>query len=201
MDSDAHACISPTQTRERVAVVAIEWLVSLQGGNMGFSSVLLGKLHTTEDVLKRQLIQDVKDVFSTMIGIDDLRHLPLEIDPMNHFSGCISALVGLAGTYNGLISLHVPNELAKNITTNMLGQEVPTFSNDVQDALGEVANIIAGSFKQHLTSNGPDIRLSTPSVVTGKQYAISLTNKPEAMALRFASDVDWFMVAVAMEYD
>jgi len=36
-------------------------------------------------------------------------------------------------------------------------------------------------------------------VVTGKQYAISLTNKPEAMALRFASDEDWFMVAVALE--
>lgn len=162
---------------------------------------MLEKLHTSEDMLTKLLIRDVKDVFCTMVGMDDLLHLPLEINPVNHFSDCISALVGLAGTYNGLISLHVPNELAKSITTNMLGQEVTTFHDDIQDALGEVANMIAGSFKQHLTNSGLDIRLSTPSVVTGKRYAISLTNKPEAMALRFASDEDWFMVAVALEHE
>ncbi|QEM69081.1 chemotaxis protein CheX [Geobacter sp. FeAm09] len=167
---------------------------------MGFSSVLLERLHTTEDVLAKQLVRDVKDVFNTMVGMDDLLHLPLEINPVNHFSGCTSALVGLAGTYNGLISLHVPDELARGITTNMLGQDVSDSGDDIQDALGEVANMIAGSFKQHLTSSGLDIRLSTPSVVTGKRYAISLTNKPEALALRFAaSDEDWFMVAVALE--
>ncbi|KAB0672375.1 chemotaxis protein CheX [Oryzomonas sagensis] len=168
---------------------------------MGFSSVLLERLHTTEDVLAKQLVRDVKEVFSTMIGMDDLLHLPLEIDPVNHFSGCTSALVGLAGTYNGLISLHVPDELAHNITTSMLGKEAGgAADDDIQDALGEVANMIAGSFKQHLTNSGLDIRLSTPSVVTGKRYAIALTNKPEAMALRFAaSDEDWFMVAVALE--
>jgi len=166
---------------------------------MGFSSDLLERLHTTEDVLTGQLIRDVKGVFSTMIGMDDLLHLPLEIDPVNHFSGFISALVGLAGTYNGLISLHAPSELAEHIATNMLGQDVAPSSGDVQDALGEVANMIAGSFKQHLTNSGLDIRLSTPSVVTGRRYVIALTNKPEAMALRFASGEGWFVVAVALE--
>jgi len=130
---------------------------------MGFSSVLLEKLHTNEDVLTKQLIRDVKDLFSTMVGMDDLLHLPLEINPVNHFSGCISALVGLAGSYNGLIRLHVPSELARNHDEhNMLDQDVTTFDDDMQDALGEVANMIAGSFKQHLTNSGLDIRLSTP---------------------------------------
>jgi chemotaxis protein CheX len=168
---------------------------------VAISSVLLEKLHTTEDVLAQQLIRDVQEVFTTMIGMGDLLHLPQEIDPMSHFSGCISALVGLAGTYNGLISLHAPAILAKNITANMLGQDVTADSDDVRDALGEIANVIAGSFKQHLTNNGLDIRLSTPTVITGQQYVISLTNKPEALALRFALDGEWLMVAVALERD
>ncbi|NVN89739.1 MAG: chemotaxis protein CheX [Desulfuromonadales bacterium] len=152
-------------------------------------------------ILTQHLMRDVKEIFSTMVGLDDLLHLPIQIDPITHFSDCVSALVGMAGSFNGLVCLHMPSELAAMATSNMLGMTVREVNEDVHDAMGEIANMIAGSFKQHLSTSGLDVRLSTPSVVTGKEYIVTPHNNPNQIAVRFATDYDWFMVAVAFESD
>lgn len=166
---------------------------------MTISNGLLNSLNTSEELLSQQLMRDVKDIFGTMVGLEDLLHLPIQIDPVTNFTDCISSLVGLAGTYNGLVSLHMPSNLAIRATSCMLGMEVTEINDDVNDAMGEIANMIAGSFKQHLSKSGMDIQISTPSVIHGKEYVISLGSNPDQIAVRFATDDDWFMVAVAFE--
>ena len=166
---------------------------------MTISNGLLNSLNTSEEVLSQQLMRDVKDIFGTMVGLEDLLHLPIQIDPVTNFTDCISSLVGFAGTYNGLVSLHMPSDLAIRATSCMLGMEVAEVNDDVNDAMGEIANMIAGSFKQHLSTSGMDIHISTPSVIRGKEYVITLGSNPAQIAVRFATDDDWFMVAVAFE--
>lgn len=166
---------------------------------MSLSNGLLQSLNSSEEVLTQQLIRDVKEIFETMVGLEDLLHLPVAIDPVTNFTDCISSLVGLAGTFNGLVSLHMPSSLANRATGCMLGMEITEINDDVNDAMGEIANMIAGSFKQHLSKSGLDIHLSTPSVVHGKDYVITLGNNPDQITVRFATDDDWFMVAVAFE--
>lgn len=166
---------------------------------MTLSKGLLQSMNTTEELLSQQLMSDVKEIFETMVGLEDLMHLPVQIDPVTSFSDCISSLVGLAGTFNGLVSLHMPSNLACRATGCMLGMEITEVNEDVNDAMGEIANMIAGSFKQHLSTGGLDIHLSTPSVVYGKEYVITLGNNPDQITVRFATDDDWFLVAVAFE--
>ena len=166
---------------------------------MSLSQGLLKSLNTSEELLSQQLMRDVKEIFGSMVGLEDLLHLPIQIDPVTNFKDCISALVGLAGTYNGLVSLHMPSSLAIAATSSMLGMEVTELDDDVNDAMGEIANMIAGSFKQHLSKSGMDVHISTPSVVYGKEYIITLGNNPDQIAVRFATEDDWFMVAVAFE--
>ena len=166
---------------------------------MTISTGLLKSLNTTEELLSQQLMRDVKDIFGTMVGLEDLLHLPIQIDPVTNFTDCISSLVGLAGTYNGLVSLHMPSDLAIRATSCMLGMEVTEVGDDVNDAMGEIANMVAGSFKQHLSKGGLDVQISTPSVIYGKEYVITLGSNPQQIAVRFATDDDWFMVAVAFE--
>jgi chemotaxis protein CheX len=167
---------------------------------MPFSADFLRRLQTQGPVLEKALIQDVKNVFRTLVGMDHLLHLPLSVDPASNFNDCISALVGLAGSYNGLVSLHVSTHLARTITAQLHEVADPS-EEEIEDALGEIANVLAGSFKRHLSQNSLDIKLSTPWVVTGKQYVIHVTKKSEVTALLFDSDEDWFMVALAIEND
>ena len=140
---------------------------------MTLSNGLLHALNTTEDQLTQQLMRDVKEVFITMVGMEDLLHLPVPIDPVTDFKDCVSSMVGIAGHYNGLVSLHMPINLAIRSTSCMLGIEILELDADVSDAMGEIANMIAGSFKLHLSKGGLDVRLSTPSVIYCKEYVIA----------------------------
>lgn len=166
---------------------------------MALSNKFLKSLNTTEELICKQLMSDVREIFNTMVGLEDLLLLPVKIDPVTHFKDCISSLVGMAGTYNGLVSLHLPSALAIKITGCMQRTNVDEVNDDVRDAMGEITNMIAGSFKLHLTRSGQDVHLSTPSVIFGKEYVISLGSKAEQITLRFATDKEWFMVAVAFD--
>jgi chemotaxis protein CheX len=159
----------------------------------------LAAINMTEDQLTKSLIKDVQDVFITMVGVEDLMHLPLQIDVTTHFKECLTAMVGLAGTYNGLVSIHIPWPLAISLTSMMLGMEVTEIDADVNDAMGEIANMVAGSFKQHLSKGGSDIQLSTPSVVNGADYNVSSGNNLENITIRFATDEEWLMVSLSIE--
>src|ERR1035437_4995314 len=159
----------------------------------------LASINMTEDQLIKSLIKDVQDVFVNMVGVEDLMHLPIQIDVTTHFKECLTAMVGLAGTYNGLVSVHIPWQLAISFTSLMLGMEVSEIDDDVNDAMGEIANMIAGSFKQHLSKGGSDIQLSTPSVINGADYVVSSGNNLENITLKFTTDEEWFMVAVTIE--
>jgi chemotaxis protein CheX len=166
---------------------------------MTIASNLLQSLNTNEEKLLQQLTHDVRDIFDTMVGIDGLLHLPIYIDPVTHFKDCISSMVGFAGIYNGLVSMHMTSSLAMAVAGCMLGEDVSDINDDVNDAIGEITNMIAGSFKQHLSKSGLDIQISIPSIVNGNEYVITLGNNPDQIAVRFATDDDWFMVAVAFE--
>ncbi len=162
-------------------------------------SETLAAINMTEDELIKSLIKDVQEVFINMVGVEDLMHLPIQVDVTTHFKECLTAMVGLAGTYNGLVSVHIPWPLAISFTSLMLGMEVTEIDDDVNDAMGEIANMVAGSFKQHLSKGGSDIQHSTPSVVNGSDYVVSTGNGLENITLKFATDVEWFMVALSIE--
>ncbi len=166
---------------------------------MAMRAETLAAINMTEAEMVKSLIKDVQDVFINMVGVEDLMHLPIQVDITTHFTECLTAMVGLAGTYNGLVSVHVPWGLALSFTSLMLGMEVTEIDDDVNDAMGEIANMVAGSFKQHLSKGGSDIQLSTPSVVNGADYMVTSGNDIENVTLKFATDDEWFMVALSIE--
>lgn len=166
---------------------------------MAIKPAILTALNTTQDALITNLTEDIRSVFSTMLGLE-LVQLPQEVNPLTHFNDCISAMVGLAGTYNGLVSIHQPVSLGTRLASVMLDMELEPGDRDVLDALGEVANMVAGNFKQHLSRGGQDIQLSTPSVATGRDYFISC-REAGSLNLLFDLDEEWLMVSVTLDMD
>jgi chemotaxis protein CheX len=134
-----------------------------------------------------------------MAGVEGLASLPITEDTVNEFKDCISSLVGLNGSYNGLVSLHMTAKMALRTAGSLLGIDAKEFNEDVADALGEITNIIAGSIKMCLSRGGLDVQLSTPSIINGNQQLMSLGNIQDQQAIRFASDKDSFIVSVVLE--
>lgn len=166
---------------------------------MALSQNLLDRLQISEEDLIKSIIKDVSEIFTTMVGMEDLMHLPLQVDPVSQFSDSISAMVGLGGACNGLVSIHIPRPLAIKVAASMLAMDIDEMNEDVRDALGEIANMVAGSFKLHLSHGGSDVHLSTPSVITGNEYIISVSNTRDILTLLFDVEDEWLMVAIALK--
>jgi chemotaxis protein CheX len=114
------------------------------------------------------------------------------------FKDCVSAMVGFAGSFSGMVSINTPQKLAMAFTSQMLGMDITEFDDDVRDALGEIANMIGGSFKHHLVRDGHEVRLSTPSVISGEEYVMTV-GSPDILTLIFASGEEHFIVSVYLE--
>jgi chemotaxis protein CheX len=78
----------------------------------------------------------------------------------------------LAGDLCGVLSFRCSNETAGQIAGRMLGTDETTSAECVRDALGEICNMVAGSFKAQVSDVASQCMLSVPTVVSGKDYEL-----------------------------
>ncbi len=143
------------------------------------------------------VIHATKEVFGTMVMMDLEDCYPLS-EPVTHFHCSVTGMVGLAGTYTGILSIHCPLSFALRITSNMLGMEVDEVGEDVNDALGEIANMLGGYVKQVLSKGGLDINLSIPTVISGEEYTVNAMSDSDCVVIPFTNEGERFLVGLKL---
>lgn len=154
-------------------------------------------IHLSEEQMVGHVIDATKEVFSTMVMMDLEARFPLE-EAVNHFQCSISGMVGLAGTYTGILAIHCPQSFAVRITSNMLGMEVEEVGEDVNDALGEIANMLGGYVKMVLSKGGMDINLSIPTIISGAEYTINAMSESDCVVVPFEHGGERFLVSLKL---
>jgi chemotaxis protein CheX len=81
-----------------------------------------------------------------------------------------SGIIGLSGGARGLVAISFPKASALAVVRALMGEETVSTSGMV-DAIGEIANIIAGAAKKDLMQF--KISISLPTVITGEKHAIN----------------------------
>jgi len=143
--------------------------------------------------LQQNIIEATKEIFETMVMLDVTPKAPLS-KKMTSFRNSVSAMVGLAGTCKGMIAIHTPDPVAMAITTSFLGMETTEINDDVKDAIGELANMLAGNIKMVLSGNGKDITLSIPSAIHGEEYTLNCLADADWVTIPFAIPAGDFLV-------
>jgi chemotaxis protein CheX len=69
-----------------------------------------------------------------------------------------------------VLTIRCANQSARLMASKMLGMPPEEVDNDSWDALGEVANMIAGNFKGKLSAIGNHCLLSVPTIIVGSDY-------------------------------
>jgi chemotaxis protein CheX len=151
----------------------------------------------TEEQLSRFVIDATCDIFSTMIMMELRNECPLS-EPVDHFHDSISGMVGFAGSYSGALSIHCPLSLARKITSNMLGMECDEIDDDVNDALGEIANMLGGGVKHMLSTSGLDVKLSTPTVISGENYKVKSLTDSNSVVIPFFREDERLLVGLTL---
>jgi chemotaxis protein CheX len=152
----------------------------------------------TEEQLAQYIISSTRDLFSTMVMMDPSDDLPLS-EPINRFKCSITGMVGFAGTYSGVISIHCPVNLALKITSSMLGMECDEVNDDLNDAIGEIANMLGGSVKLVLSKGGLDVKLSIPTVISGEDYTVNSLSDIDCVVIPFNLDGEKFLVGLTLK--
>ncbi|MDR0843469.1 MAG: chemotaxis protein CheX [Acidobacteriota bacterium] len=127
--------------------------------------------------LRKNLKEAVDEVFGTTFGVR-----PETIPPDGSAKG-VSAIIGLSGNFTGYLAVHVNPEGACNIAGNMLGDSYPEVDDIVCDAVGELANMLGGSLKKYSCRSGELFRISTPTIVQGRDYSTHTPKGAEQILL------------------
>jgi chemotaxis protein CheX len=146
----------------------------------------------TRERLKEALENAAREVFEMMVGTPlgsaDHASLPRVVD--------YTAMIGLAGDLCGVLSFRCSNSSACQIAARMLGSDERVSQECVRDALGEICNMVAGSFKAQLSNLADQCMLSVPTVVSGKDYQLYPLADGERIqvALTFEGALIWITI-------
>lgn len=137
--------------------------------------------------LETDLKGAVTQVLSSMVNLEASVKRSLEGAPQR-FDVDVSAIIGVTATgLSGTVAIHCDQKLAAKITSIMLCTDMPTELNDeVRDAMGELANVIVGSFKVALSGFiGSAAQMTVPTVIVGHTHHTHTIGGGQWMALEF----------------
>ena len=137
----------------------------------------------------------VKKLFNTMIEVPFKLGKP-SLKKGNVPAYEISGIIGLSGTVTGCVVINLSKEIALQLVSALIGDEVTELDDDCADAIGEIANIIAGNAKTNFPSEGTSF--SVPSVGTGK-HKVSYTSGLPIIAIPCITDKGELVIEVALK--
>jgi len=107
----------------------------------------------------------IRNVFEKMLGLPfQLGKPQLKQDSFPLYD--VSAFIGLSGTASGCVVLCLAKPMALSLASALCQDDFSEVNSDVTDALGEIANMIAGNAKKDFP--GDNNSISIPSVILGK---------------------------------
>lgn len=109
----------------------------------------------------------------------EISSMKASIETVDSLKGDVTGIVKLESSpYLGVLSISFPKDSILFIIQSMLGESHTEISSDVQDAVGELTNMIFGCAKTTLNQSGYAFKMSLPCVAVDKNYNWKTKNSP-----------------------
>jgi chemotaxis protein CheX len=144
-----------------------------------------------------------EEVFVTMLDMTadvlEPSGSPGEDDDPN---GSLVAMVGLTGAWSGTGSVVCPPSLAQEVWSRMFMAEPSgdsfSLSDEVLDAVAELANMIIGNTKNSLEEDLGSLAMSIPSVIYGRNFRIRSLNGAQWVVVPFSAGGNRITVKICL---
>jgi chemotaxis protein CheX len=138
----------------------------------------------TDELIEKAIAQGVAEVFGTMARekielLGRTPNPPLHSKPLGISGAHVVASVGFLGDIDGIINTHFDDQLATEISAQMLGMTPAEVieNNVLPDTMGELTNMIVGVFKNTLGDVGFVCKLTLPTIIRGVDFHVDHTVK------------------------
>ena len=144
-----------------------------------------------------KVIQVIENIFSTILDLE-VSHDNAAIDYAKG-KRYITASVQISGEWEGVVSMSTPDSLANRFAGIMFEMEPDeAVAEDIEDAMGELANMTGGSFKSMLSGN---CELGLPVVTDGVDYVVRFPGSEVDSQVGFQVESVPFHVTVLVRKD
>lgn len=141
-------------------------------------------------------IKSIGNVFTTMMSSEvDFQKPFVKSDTTEKPD--VSAIIGFSGDASGAVVLCFRKAVAVKIASKFACTELTVESPDFADALGEIANMVAGGAKADF--EGIRVNISLPSVIVGTAHEVVKSNAHPSLVIPCHSPYGIFTVEVTME--
>lgn len=136
------------------------------------------------------------ETFSKMLNCDAKPgKIALKNESIHTFD--VSGIIGLSGEAQGSICLSFPKVMALKVVSALLSMEIKIIGPEVADGIGELANIVAGNAKQHLSQFS--LSISLPKVIIGKDHSIAPMRGIPSIIVPFTSTMGEFAMEISLK--
>ena len=113
-------------------------------------------------------------------------------------NGVVSGIIGMTGASEGSMSLSFSAECILAIVGSMFGEPIDTINEEIEDAVGELTNMICGDARRQLEEDGVVLKGAIPTVVTGPDHHIKHITSNQVIAIPFKTDAGGFVLEVSL---
>ena len=139
-----------------------------------------------------------ENVFTTMLGLA-VQAGPVDAQAkLTQEDGKVVCLVSFTGQWNGSGSISCSASLACAISGKLLMSEYEAVNDEVLDAMGEMANMIIGNFKDEAAPALGALSLGTPTVIYGNNFQTRNWNGQSWIAVPFCCEGERFEVKICL---
>lgn len=112
--------------------------------------------------------------------------------------GDVSGIIGISGDVKGSLALSFSANCVLKIVSNMLGEQHTSIDGDIQDAVGEMTNMISGAARKKIEGLGYKLFAAIPTVVSGKNHSITHVMGGPSIIIPFETDDGPFVLDVCI---
>lgn len=137
----------------------------------------------------------IKRVFETMVKTQVNVGKPVLKDQVT-FAPDVSGVIGFSGDAAGCVVLSFGLDVARQAVERFAGVSIDPSNPDFSDAIGELANMVAGNAKTQF--EGMNISISLPSVIVGKDHTVSPSRHPPRIVIPCETGYGTLYVEIGM---
>lgn len=140
-------------------------------------------------------VNSVRNVFTKMVRVETQIDKPREKTPQEPAHD-VSAIVGMSGDVSGSVIVSFDLQSAMKIVEAFVSMPLEPANPDFADAIGELANMIAGGAKKDL---GVTVNITVPSVVIGAGHHIAQLKNASCRVMDCKTSMGNFSVEVSVK--
>lgn len=141
-------------------------------------------------------VSSICNTFGTMCGLNVEIGKP-QLKTGDDLTSDVSGVIGFSGDAAGSVVLHFDLDVACKIATAFAQTEITPDHPDFADAIGELANMVAGGAKSKF--EGLDINISLPNVIIGAKHKVSACKASPRLMFSCSAECGPFQVEIGME--